>query len=93
MSGRSHAVGLRACCERLGISVCTGRRRLAAGTFPIPSLPRKAAGEHVKFSSSEIDRYFDEASVADARVRSRRSVRSHPADVDSGLKFVSGGAR
>lgn len=70
---KSHAVGLRACCQRLDISYTTGKRRIAAGTFPIPALPRKAAGEHLKFSSSEIDRYLDEASVADARVRTRRN--------------------
>ena len=73
MSARS--IGLRACCERLDISYRTGKRRIAAGTFPIPSLPRRSRGEHLKFSTAEVDRYFEEGSVADARVVSRRSSR------------------
>jgi len=82
----ARAMSLRACCERLEISYRTGKRRIAAGTFPIPSLPRRARGEHLKFSTAEVDRYFEEASVADARVVSRRSPRAHP----PALRLVGG---
>jgi hypothetical protein len=67
----SQAVSLVVCCERIGISARTGKRRLAEGTFPVPSLPRLTARSHHKFSTVEIERYLTEASLADARVRRR----------------------
>jgi hypothetical protein len=67
------AVSFTVCCGLLGISIRTGQRRLADGTFPVPSLPRLRARSHYKFSSVEIDRYLSEASIADARPRLRRA--------------------
>jgi hypothetical protein len=83
------AIGLQECCERLGISYRTGKRRLAAGSFPIPALPRRAPREHHKFSTLEVDLYFAEASVADARVTARRAARP-PVAPDRGLRVVGG---
>ncbi len=67
------AVSLLVCCGRIGISVRTGKRRLADGMFPVPSLPRLTARGHHKFSTVEIDRYLSEASLADARPRLRKA--------------------
>jgi predicted DNA-binding transcriptional regulator AlpA len=65
----SRAVDLRVACERLGMSVRTGERRLAEGRFPIPELPRPRRARGVKhlFSSVVIDRYLNDASTEDVR--------------------------
>jgi hypothetical protein len=67
------AVSFAVCCARIGISVRTGKRRLAEVTFPIPELPRLTLRGPHKYSSVEIDRYLNEASLADARVRRRKT--------------------
>lgn len=67
------AVSFAVCCARIGISARTGKRRLAEGTFPVPSLPRLTARSHHKFSTVEIDRYLTEASLADVRPRFRKA--------------------
>lgn len=63
------AVSLRVACDRLGMSLRTGERRLQDGTFPIPELPRTLArrGSPHLFSSHELDAYLRTASVADVR--------------------------
>jgi predicted DNA-binding transcriptional regulator AlpA len=65
----SRAVDLRVACDRLGMSVRTGERRLAEGTFPIPELPRhrRARGVKHRFSSVDIERYLRQASTEDVR--------------------------
>lgn len=67
------AVGLVDCAALIGWSVRTAERALAEGTFPVPHLPRRRRqrGSPYRFSSYEIDRYLQDASTADARVRGR----------------------
>lgn len=65
---RAEAVGLREACRRLNRSYRTGQRMLAAGTFPIPELPRPPRGpgsrKHL-FSTVDIELFLTGASVAD----------------------------
>lgn len=66
------ALTLVAVCDRLGISMRTAMRWLDAGTFPIPALPRPPRGRW-KFSSVQVDAYFAQAAVADARTKRRKA--------------------
>ena len=52
-------------CEVLGLSRTTAKRKLAAGTFPIPALPRLFHSKY-RFSAAQIDRYLARA-TADPR--------------------------
>jgi len=70
-------VDLAECCRRLGISLSTGKRLIALGTFPIPELPQLTTGtRHVqrRYSTYSIDLYLREApteSVRSERARAR----------------------
>jgi hypothetical protein len=58
-------VGLRQCCELIGLPVRTGERRIATGRFPVPELPRavnKRGSKH-RFSTADINRYLDRAAT------------------------------
>lgn len=61
----SMAVDLGEACRRLGLSKRTGRRLVSIGKFPIPALPRPMPGMHLRFSTFEIERYLQTASLAD----------------------------
>lgn len=47
-------------CVVLGMSRTTAKRRMAAGTFPIPSLPRQMH-ECYRFTADRVDRYLARA--------------------------------
>lgn len=58
-------VSLREACARTGISYGYGRRLVAAGRFPIPALPRLGRRGRHRYSTVDIDRYLNTASLED----------------------------
>jgi excisionase family DNA binding protein len=52
-----HTLNLGDACKALGISRRTAARMLAAGTFPVPELPRVQRGRY-RFSAIHVDRYL-----------------------------------
>lgn len=63
---KPRAISLKDAAARLGMSYGTARNRMAAGTFPIPHLPR-IGRSWIKFSERDLDRYLDSAATDDAR--------------------------
>jgi predicted DNA-binding transcriptional regulator AlpA len=66
-----HTLSLEQTCKVLGISRTTGKRRMVAGTFPIPALPRTGQ-EPYRFPARRIDQYLARA-METARPRPRRA--------------------
>lgn len=52
-----HTLSLDETCRVLGISRTTAKRRMDAGTFPIPALPRRFH-EPYRFPARRIDQYL-----------------------------------
>ncbi len=67
MAAPSRALSLEETCERIGVSLRTGVRLLSDGRFPVPSLPRHGSRSWHRFSTFEIERYLQTASLQDAR--------------------------
>lgn len=53
-------LSLEQLCAVLGMSRTTAKRRMAAGTFPIPALPRQMH-ECYRFAADGVDRYLARA--------------------------------
>lgn len=71
--GAPRALGFEECCDRLGISLATGKRLVARGRFPIPAMPPLPEGSARRtYSTLDIEAYLREAAVSDVLTPSTR---------------------